>query len=103
MQMSDALAALSAEQRQFVREAWETEPELGYIFDMAARDQSYPGYDRWTDYERFKVGICHLVGWDARNDAVASSEHFHACLSLIDRLLPADVPLNAMFVGLETP
>lgn len=98
MSVSEVFAALSIEQQQLVREAWETEPELGYIFDMAARDQSYPGYDRWTDYERFKSGVARLVGWDARNNAVASSEHYHACLTFIDRLLPASVPLAALFV-----
>lgn len=91
MQVSEQFALLSLEQRRLVLDVWEAEPEMGYLFELAARDQNYPGYDRELDYQRFKQGIRYLVGYDARNSAVASPEHYEACLTFIDRLLPENV------------
>ena len=71
-------------------EAVAAEPVLRTLLIIASR-WSWEGEQRWCrDYERCKRFAARFVGWDARNGALATTEHYERVIQAIVACLPAE-------------
>jgi len=60
--------------------------ELDMIIDQAL---TYPvGANRWRAYERLKRQASKLVGWNASQPELNTSNYYRAMIELIDQMLP---------------
>lgn len=70
-----------------VMEAVETEPQVMHLLKLAV----IPGEEsRWRRYELLKHLGTSLVGWEARAEALRTSQHYEHFVRAIDTLLPGE-------------
>lgn len=73
-------------QRREIQDIIEVEPSVVNILALAADPE--PRENRWIAYEALKRMSSDFVGWDARSDALRTTEHYAALMESIDSLLP---------------
>lgn len=73
--------------QQLLAEMVEQEPLLLPLLELATLQ---PGRAHWRAYSALKQIGAVLVGWDARNPALASAGHYETFCQAIDALLPEE-------------
>lgn len=81
-----AVLALSRKQ-QMLAEMVAQEPMLLPLLELATLQ---PGRAHWRAYSALKQLGAVLVGWDARNPALATAAHYETFCQAIDALLPEE-------------
>jgi hypothetical protein len=77
-------------QSEYLREAVALEPDLLKIFELARRSQRVEGYHRIRRYYDLKRFVTLLVGFDGRQEDLATTTHFDAVRRAMVNMLPGD-------------
>lgn len=64
------------------------EPEVLAILRDVARTPPPSHWTRWHAYSDLKRRCNDYIGWNARNRALATTQHYEAFIAFIDALLP---------------
>ncbi|MDQ6660194.1 MAG: hypothetical protein M3Z24_04425 [Chloroflexota bacterium] len=78
------------EANPLLKEIVMVEPELEQVFMEAALQPPQPDETRWDAYTMLKQRCDSFIGWNARNEKLASSAHYEAFIDFLDALLPLD-------------
>ena len=67
------------------------EPRISEVISKIIKTRATQGYNRDSEYYRFKEEISKLVGDGAEKDEVADSDSFDVIIKVISDLLPPDI------------
>lgn len=76
--------------QEAIREIFTVEPIIPEMLTRIAQLPTNPEMNRWQRYSELKRLFSPYVGWQARNNELATSRHYEAFIDLLDALLPED-------------
>lgn len=76
------------EKSELMKHVVTVEPDVLTILLETASIVPSPDWTRWDAYSYLKRQCYGYIGWEARQDEIATSRHWEAFITFIDALLP---------------